>query len=187
MHSLHSFLPIYIYIYITAALFFYQPPQQDFDFPVWLGCTSALSSSLVFPDITALSTVHWCSQWEFLVNSKGAINPPSLYTHIPVPGGVWQAPALCRKAAEEQQDAGQQLGDTPLKQGRNLLMGLAHRWEKRQESTRFTEKSLYQEKHSVLFVWMLLRVTKKSTREQCFAGEQARFRPAQSTINQFLC
>lgn len=28
---------------------------------------------------------------------------------------------------------------------------------------------------------------KKSTREQCFAGEQARFRPAQSTINQFLC
>lgn len=28
---------------------------------------------------------------------------------------------------------------------------------------------------------------KKSTREQYFAGEQARFRLAQRTINQFLC
>lgn len=44
---------------------------------------------------------------------------------------------------EEEQNSGQQLRDTMLRQGMNLLMRLASRGEKRQASARITEKSLY--------------------------------------------
>lgn len=155
----------------TTVSFFYRSPEQDFALPR-LGCTPALSYSLAFPNIIALNAVHRCSQREFPVNIEGAVKTLSFY----VCGSVF-----CRDVTEEQRDSGQQLGDTPLRQGLNLLMRLVHRGEKRRASARITEKSLYQEKHSPGCCWG----QQKSTREQCFAGEQARFRPAQSIINQF--
>lgn len=130
MHSLHSFLP---------------KKKKKIDHSCFI-FPPTTTASLWFPQIRLYlcSKLFPCISWHPFPEHHALMQPArapgkfrgshqtpvSLHAH-PCARGMWQVPALCRKEAEEQQDSGQQLGDMPLKQGGNLLMGLAHRGEKR--------------------------------------------------------
>lgn len=138
-NAFFTFLPAKKKIYIYHSCFIFLPTTTA---RLWFPRTIGLYlCSKLFPCIPWHHCPEQHALMQFLVNSEGAINPPCPYTHPCARRGV-TSPSFV-------QEGGRGAGRWPAAGGhaaqarRESFNGISTQGEKKQESTRFTEKSLY--------------------------------------------